>query len=58
MLGFLDSIVLLLAFKGIRFPLSGAGEKPWLLCVYVCVPVHANIMSTEYSFNYQSEVIS
>lgn len=25
--------MLLLAFKGIRFPLSGAGEEPVLLCV-------------------------
>ncbi len=35
MLGFLDSIMLLLAFKGIRFPLSGAGEE--LLLLPVCV---------------------
>lgn len=38
MLGFLDSIMLLLAFKGIRFLLSGAGEEPLLLlCVHVCL---------------------
>lgn len=34
MLGFLDSIMLLLAFKGIGFPVSGAGEE--LLPVCVC----------------------
>lgn len=39
MLGFLDSIMLLLAFKGIGFPLSGAGEGPQLLFVRVCVCV-------------------
>lgn len=37
MLGFRDSIMLLLAFKGIGFPLSGAGEEPRLLYVRVCV---------------------
>lgn len=34
MLGFLDAIMLLLAFKGIGFPRSGAGEEPLLLCVH------------------------
>ena len=39
MLGLLDSIMHLLAFKGIRFPVSGAEEELLLLfraCVFVC----------------------
>lgn len=43
MLGFLDSIMLLLAFKGIEFPVSGAGEG--LVSLYVCVCVLVQLVS-------------